>query len=191
MTFFEAIPDRVKEETEDRIVLVNEEEEITFAGLFITVIGLVFCYAIFIAGVDIKGGLLDRIGSLILPPVVTVIGILILCAGLSSKEVIIDKKFQNVTIKASFTIKNFNTIENIPFSRIKSIEVLCCTECHIEHDSPANDPADSWKIALITIDGGSTPIYCSDEDSTLKIEEIAGKIRKIIDKKVPHQPAKW
>lgn len=43
------------------------------------------------------------------------------------------------------------------------------------------------KITLIMIDGGSTPIYCSDDDSTLKIEEIAGKIRKTTDKKLPYQ----
>ena len=187
MTFFEVIPDRVREETEDRIVLVRGEALIAFGGLFMTVIGLVICYATFSTGVDIKGGLLERIVSLILPAALTVMGILLLCEGSSSGEVIIDKKFQNVTIKASYSIKNFNTVENIPFSCIKSIEVLYCTECHIDHDSPTNSPSDSWKIALITVDGGSTPIYCSDEDSTLKIEEIAGKIRKIIDKKLPYQ----
>ena len=187
MTFFEAMPDRVREETEDRIVLVREEALIAFGGLFMTVIGLVICYATFSTGVDIKGGFLERIVSLILPAALTVMGILLLCEGSSSREVIIDTKFQNVTIKASFTIKNFTAIENIPFSRIKSIEVLYCTECHIDHDSTTNSPSDSWKIALITIDGGSTPIYSSDNDSTLKIEEIAGKIRKIIDKKLPYQ----
>ena len=190
MTPMTAIPERVKEETEDRIVLVGEVGLIVLLGLSMTVIGLVFCY--FIADADIKGGLLDRIVSLIIPPVVTVIGILILyCAGVSSREVIIDKKFQSVTIQESSAIKYFNSVKNIPFSRIKAIEVLCCTECHICHDSPTNSPADSWKIVLIRIDGESTPIYCNDEDSTLKIEEIAEKIRKITDKKVPHQPAKW
>ena len=187
MTFFEVIPDRVREETEDRIVLVRGEALIAFGGLLMTVIGSVVCYATFIGGVDIEGGLLERIVSLILPPAFTVIGILILWDGLSSREIIIDKKFKSVTIKASFAIKNFNTIGNIPFSHIKSIEVLYCTECHIDHDSPTNSPSDSWKIALITIDGGSTPIYCNNYASTLKIEEIAGKIRKIIDKKLPYQ----
>ena len=181
MTFFEVIPNRVKEETVDRIVLVEDSGPIAFFGLFFSVIGSVFCYATFIGGVDIEGGLLERIGFLILSPAFTVIGIFILFAGLSSREVIIDKKFQTVIIKASFPIKIFNTIENIPFLRIKAIEVLYCTECHIDHDSPANSPSDSWKIALITTDGGATPIYCNNDDSTLKIEEIAGKIRKITD----------
>ena len=187
MIFIEAIPNRVKEESEDRIVLVEDSVPIAFIGLFLSVIGSVFCYATFIGGVDIEGGLLERIGFLILSPVVTVIGIFTIFAGLSSREVIIDKKFQKVTIKASFPIKNLNKIENIPFSCIKSIEVLYCTECHIDHDSPTNTPSDSWKIAMITVDGGSTPVYCSDEDSTLKIEEIAGKIRRITDKKLPYQ----
>lgn len=187
MTFMETIPGNIKEETEDRIVLVREGALIAFIGLFMTVICLVICYATFIAGVDIKGGLLERIGSLIIPPAFTVIGILILWEGLSSREVIIDKKFQSVTIKECTGIKYFNHVEKIPFSRIKTIGVSYCTECHIDHDSPTNDPADSWKITLITIDGGSTPIYCSDDDSTLKIEEIAGKIRKITDKKLPYQ----
>ena len=92
-----------------------------------------------------------------------------------------------MSIKDSSIIKYFNSVRNIPFSRIKAVEVLCCTECHIDHDSPVNSPSDSWKIAIITIDGESTPIYCSDEDSTLKIEEIAGNIRKIIDKLYPLQ----
>ncbi len=177
MTFFEAIPDRVKEETGDRIVLAGGCVLIAFVGLFMTVLGLVFCYVAFVGGCDGEGGLL--------PPVLTVVGILTLCSGLSSSEVIIDKKVQCATIKKSSAIKCFNSVKNIPFSRIKAIEVLCCTECHIDHDSPTNSPADSWKIALIRIDGESTPIYCNDEDSTLKIEEIAGKIRKITDKKVP------
>jgi hypothetical protein len=187
VTFLETIPGKVREETEDRIVLVREGALIAFVGLFMTVISLAICYATFITGVDIKGGLLERIVPLILPTALTVIGILILCEGLSSREVIIDKKFQSVTIKESSAIKYFNRVKKIPFSRIRAIEVLCCTECHIDHDSPTNDPADSWKITLITIDGGSTPIYCSEDDSTLKIEEIAGKIRKITDKKLPYQ----
>ena len=187
MTFFETIPDRVEDETDDRIVLVRECVLIAVVGLFMTVLGLVFCYATFIAGVSIKGELLDRIGSLIILPIVTVMGFLILYAGLSPMEIIIDKKFQCVTIKESSYIKHFNSVKNIPFSRIKAIEVVYCTECRIDRDSPTNDPADSWKITLITIDGESTPIYCSDDDSTLKIEEIAGKIRKITDKKLPYQ----
>ena len=187
MTFFEAIPGRVREETEDRIVLVRGDALIAFVGLFMIVIGLVICYATFTTGVDIKGELLERIVSLILPAALTVTGILIFCDESSSSEVIIDKKFQSVTVKESSAIKCFNHIENIPFSRIKEIEVLYCTECNIDHDSPINSPSDSWKIALIKMDGGSTPIYCSDNDSTLKIEEIAGKIRKMIDKKLPHQ----
>jgi hypothetical protein len=181
VTFIETIPDKVREETEDRIVLVREGALIAFIGLFMTVICLAICYATFIAGVDIKGGLLERIESLIIPPAFTVIGILILWEGLSSREVIIDKKFQSVTIKEYTAIKYFNHVEKIPFPRIKTIEVLYCTECHIDHDSPTNNPSGSWKIALITIDGESTPIYCSNDDSTLKIEEIAGKIRKIAD----------
>ena len=189
MTLVTAIPDRVEEETEDRIVLAGESELITIVGLSMTMIGLVLCFAIFIMGCDIKGGLLERIVSLILPPALTVIGILISYSSL--RDVIIDKKFQSVTFKECSAIKHFNSVKNIPFSRIKSIEVLYCTECHTDHDSPTNDPADSWKIALITISGESTPIYCNNEDSTLKIEEIAGKIRKITDKKVPQQPAKW
>ena len=187
MTFVETIPDKAREETEDRIVLVRGGALIAFGGLFMIVIGLVICYAMFITGVDIKGGLSERIISIILPPALTVIGILILCEGSSSRKVIIDKKFQSVTIKESSTLKYFNHVKKIPFSRIRAIEVLYCTECHIDLDSPANDPADSWKIALITIDGGSTPIYCNNGDSTLKIEEIAGKIRKITDKKLPYQ----
>ena len=99
MTFVETISGKAREETEDRIVLVRESALIAFGGLFMIVIGLVICYAMFITGVDIKGGLSERIISLILPPALTVIGILILCEGLSSRKVIIVKKFQNVTIK--------------------------------------------------------------------------------------------
>lgn len=187
MTFMETIPGEVMEETEDRIVLVREGALIAFVGLFMIVISLAICHGVFKTGVDIKEGLLDFIISLILPLALTVIGVLILLEGLSSREIIIDKKFQNVIIKKYSDIKYFNHLEKIPFSRIKSIEVLYCTECNIDHDSPTNSPSDSWKIALITIDGGSTPIYCNNDDSTLKIEEIAGKIRKMIDKKLPHQ----
>lgn len=143
MTFFEVIPDRIREETEDRIVLVRGEALIAFGGLFMTVIGLVICYATFSTGVDIKGGLLERIVPLILPTALTVIGILILCEGSSSREVILDKKFQSVAIKESSAIKYFNRVKKIPFSRIRAIEVLCCTERHIDHDSPTNDPANS------------------------------------------------
>jgi len=92
VTFFEVIPDRVREETEDRIVLVSEREDIVFFVLLMTVFGLVSCYAMFITGLDIVGGLLERIVIPILPPALTVIGILILCYGLYSREVIIDKK---------------------------------------------------------------------------------------------------
>ncbi len=61
MTFFEVIPDRVKEETEDRIVLVRECVLIAFFGLFMTVLGLVFCYVAFIGGCDGEGGVLPLV----------------------------------------------------------------------------------------------------------------------------------
>lgn len=108
---------------------------------------------------------------------------------LTESSVIIEKNLQNVVIMVDSPIKRFKSIEKINFSQIKNIEISYTTECTggQTYYSPANDPADTWNVHLITYNGDSIPIYYGDYKSKLKAEAISEKISTLANKSISHQ----
>ena len=185
--------DIIKEETEDRITIGNDTFKDTLMALLMIVFGLVSLWW----GIQICSeshiGLLNIIFNLFITLCSILFGGLILFAGLdgllTERSVIIEKKFQNVVIMVDSPIKRFKCIKKTNFSQIKNIEISYATGCTggQDYDSPANDPADSWDVHLITYNGDSIPIYCGDYKSKLKAEAISEKISKLTNKSVSHQ----
>ena len=186
--------EKVKEETEDRIVLVDNVVKNVLGGLIAIVSGLLWCSICISIFADLEGGLLHTIIWLFMGLFAIIVGGFLVVLGLGNlvikESVIIDKQLQTAIIKQNSFIKYLKSIKKYPFSLIKEIEITYDTECYgcdVDYDSPANDPADSWKIALISIHGDFVLIYYGDYNAKSKTEEIAEKICKITDKKVTHR----
>ena len=180
---------RVEEEIEDRIVLVDSVTGNTLLGLLVIAIGLTAWYTFFPFFADSGGGLLDRLfwGGLLF----TLGGAFFWCGLdllLTKESVIIDKRLQNLIIKKDSFIKDLKSIKEIPFSHVNEIEITYHTSSgRYDYDSSANDSSGLWKISLITIDGESVQIYDGDRYSKPKVEKIAEKICRITDTKVTHR----
>ena len=181
---------RVEEEIEDRIVLVDSVIGNIVLGLLAIAFGLAGWYISFPFFADSGGGFFDRLfwGGLLF----TLGGALFIWCGLDllliKESVIIDKRLQNLIIKKDSFIKDLKSIEEIPFSHINEIEITYHTSSgRYDYDSSANDSSGLWKISLITIDGESVQIYDGDRYSKSKVEKIAEKICRITDTKVTHR----
>ena len=180
---------RVEEEIEDRIVLVDSVIGNILIGLLAIAIGLTAWYIYFLFFADSGGGLLDRLfwGGLLF----TLGGAFFWCGLdllLTKESVIIDKRLQNLIIEKDSFIKDLRFIEEIPFSHIGEIEITYHTSSgRYNYDSSANDSSGLWKISLITIDRESVQIYDGDRYPKSKVEKIAEKICRITDTKVTHR----
>jgi len=168
----------VKEETEDRIVLVDDVENEVLGVLLIIAIGLFMIWCGISLFRDFDGGLLHTIIWLFFDLLCILFGGFCILFGLwyllINKSVIIDKRLQSVIIEEHFFRKFLKSTKKIPFSLIKEVGLICDTGCYEDHDSQAKDLEDSWELFLITIHEDSIPIYCGDE-SSLKLEKIAKK----------------
>lgn len=182
-------PKIVKEEAEDRIVLVDSVADRVIVGLFAIAFGsgaLLFSILIF---AESNVGLLHIIMMLVFG----LVGVYLLFMGLYKllvkETTIIDKKkLRSTVIMGESFIKYLEFIKKIPFSDTKNIEVIYNTECEkCDYDSPSTSgwASDSWDVSLITIDEDSVRIYQSNHKS--KAETIAEKICKITDAKVTHR----
>lgn len=183
-------PKKVKEETADRIVLVDRVRENILHGLYEIFLGsfsLLFGMILFIS----DGGLFDRFFGLllILGGVITLMGLYHLTI---KKSVIIDKRRQNIIIKKDLFGKYIGSTKTIPFPDIKRIEITYCTQSvRHNYDSPADhiyhSYDDSWVLFLITVHEDSIWIYDGNRKSKSKVEKIAKKICEITGKKATHK----
>jgi hypothetical protein len=184
-------PKKVKEETADRIVLVDSVRRNILHGLFEIILGsfsLLFGMILFIS----DGGLFDRFfGSLWL-----ILGGVIILMGLYhvtiKKSVIIDRRRQNIIIKKYLSGKYIVSTKTIPFPDIKRIEITYYTHSgRHDYDSPADhiyhSYDDLWVLFLITVHEDSIQIYDGSRKSKSKVEKIAKKICEITGKKATHK----
>ncbi|KAF5416701.1 MAG: hypothetical protein C5S48_02225 [Candidatus Methanogaster sp.] len=168
-------------------VLPSDLERIhILVGLFVTPIGSLLVWGGVSCFVNSGVGLFDRSIGLMF----TLVGAISFLYGLHllliKESVIFDKRLQNITIEKDSFIEYFKSIEKIPFSHIKEIEITYHTSHKgYNYDSSANDSSGSWSISLITTDGGSAHIYDKREPK-LEVGKIAGKICRITDTKVTH-----
>ena len=168
-------PKKVKEETGDRIVLVDSVMGNILYGLSAIVVGsLVLLFGISIFN-DPDNELFVQLVFLF---VYMLFGGCSILMGLHRltivKSVIIDKRRQNIIIKKYSFIKYLKSIEKIPFPHIKEIEILRRIERYSQ-----------WKLALITIDEKYVGIYEGESESGM--EKTAEKICKITDKEATHR----
>lgn len=184
----------IKEDTEDLIAICDEDIfKNTLMNLLIIIIGLVALWI----GVQIWSeshiGFSDMIVNFFLTSVSILFGGLALLAGsyglLTKSSVIIEKNLRSVVVIVDSPIKRLKSTKKINFSQIEDIEISYTTECTGGQDyySPANDPADTWVVSLITYNGDSILIYSGDYKSRLKAESISEKISKFTNKSISHK----
>lgn len=179
----------VKEETKDRIVLVDRVVMIweVVCGLAVIACGLFFLWVgIFFDGSEYGGllGWLDR-ESVSLNILVT--GLLITWWGgwltfemldvlLGRESVIVDKMFQNIIIERCDSIGHTKFTKNINFADIGGIEI----KLHILD----GDDTGRTEVSLIMIHGARVKI---DEDYREEAEKVAKKIQNITGKLMSYQ----
>ena len=185
-------PSKIKEETEDRIVLVNNVAENVVIGSAVIIFGLYLSWIFFFLMLDdtFIGGLIGVIFG----------GLLILMGlHMSLKEtVIIDRRLQNIVSIKEYPLKNIESIEKIPFSDLKTVEITYNTDCEkCSYDSPSMSfwsDNGSWDVSIIPIDRNSIQIYHGNNKS--KAEKISRKICRITGKTATHRtnytpPISW
>lgn len=154
------MPDRIKEET-DNLIILDEDRLGNFIIYLLIAFGIFFIFrnscnflllGSFLALLFVFGGL----GKL-----------------LNDESISIDKTLQSVVIKKHQDLKY------IPFKAIKEIRITPTLS-----DDDGILVARSWSIFLSTIDGESIKIYNAKRHSDL--ERIAKRIGEITDKRIPH-----
>lgn len=183
------ISTEVREETEDRIILVDSVIGNVLFGLYMAVPGLVLLWFGIHVVCDSDAGLLGRIVMVF----TVVVGGILLFVGLDAllikESVIFDKKFQNVVIEHDSFIKYLKSVKNIYFSSVKNIEVTHVAERDPWRDYNSSEMGDSWAVDLITVHGDSIQIYSGNYDSQSEAEKIAEKICKMTAVGVLHRLA--
>ena len=168
----------VKEETDDRIVLVDSVVKNILSGSFIIAIGLLILF--FVIDPDCES---QDIFSILF-------GVFVLFAGLYTliirKTIIVDKRLQTAIIMKEVFLIHFKFIKKIPFTYLKAVEITRNTSCKTcNYASPVNNSSDSWNVSLMTFVDGSVNAYHSHSKS--KAEEIAESICKITGKMITHR----
>ena len=187
-------PKKVKEETEDQIVLVDSAMGNTLKGLFEIAFGLAGWYIFFhfFVGHFFVGWFGGRLFLFWVGLLFALAGAFFIWHGLRTslikKSVIIDKRLQDVVIKEDSSIKYLKSIEKISFSHIKEVGMIYqSSSVGDDYDSPITDSYTRWKISLITIDEDPVRIYDGDHYSKSKVEKIAEKICRITDANVTYR----
>ncbi|KAF5416703.1 MAG: hypothetical protein C5S48_02235 [Candidatus Methanogaster sp.] len=186
-------PKKVKEETEDRIVLVDSMVQNILDAVYHIVFGL---FALFFCICCIADACGHDIIMLFFGLLLAICGVLIILMGLYHltiiKSIIIDKRLQNIIIKKYLFGKYIVSTKTIPFSDIKRIEITYYTSSgKYDHDSPADhiyhSYSDLWVLFLITVHEDSIGIYDGNRKSKSKVEQIAKKICEITGKKATYK----
>ena len=187
-------PNKVKEETDDRIVLVDSVAKKVVSGLSMIFGGLFFFWIFFPDGFvsgnvfygsndEIAAGLINLFGGGLGGGLFIFMGLHTL---LVKETIIIDKKLQRTVIIKETPTNHFKSIKKIPFSDLKIIEITYDTQCkNCDYDSPVDGSNESWDISLIRIGDGSVKIY--QGDSKPEVEKIAESICKITGKMITHR----
>ena len=158
---------KIKEETDDLIILAENPNEFKITLLFSLITTLVFILLSQLSGGNIFFGIMVFIG---------ISGILMNSYNLYRNEsIIVDKKGSNIVIN------KFHSSHKIPFSNIKRV--------NIEKQSGSESP-DIWSVSIsmkYTPDvpwwfEGSLYIYGSFDES--EAERFAEKISKITNRKI-------
>ncbi|KAF5433748.1 hypothetical protein C5S35_15750 [Candidatus Methanophagaceae archaeon] len=164
---------RIKEETEDRIIIVDSVAGKIYAGLFFSALTLFFLY-LGIYNVHNNSDILSSIAGLFL----ILLGAFYVLLGsfslLINSKVTIDKKLQRLIDERKSIIKHFESVKMSDFSDIKEIEIVRTVQ---------SECADTWSIDLNIKSGGRENIYCGDE---LNVKKMADKICKLTDKNISY-----
>ena len=167
----------VNEETDDRIVLVENRVKNVLIALS-TIEFIVGLFVMFIASI---------ISRLWLCAAILLLAVVY--GPLSKESIIIDKRLKKVIVTKDSFIKYFKSTKEVPFSRVKEIEITYCSQVGHSFDSQSTGVGNWWLVSLILSDGEPVPIYDGDRHSKSEVEKIAGKICEITGKKVTHQTA--
>lgn len=178
-------PNRVKEETDGQIVLVDPVAKNILGGPFIITFGLFILLFVVDYGCESQG-IFSRLVLISL----LLFGFFVLFTGLYTlmirETIIVDKRLQTVIIMKEVFLTHFKIIKKIPFTDLKAVEITRNTSCeNCDYASPVNDSSDSWNVSVVIIDSGSVNVYYSYSKS--KSEGIAEKISTISDKIITHQ----
>jgi len=177
-------PHIVKEETDDRIVLVDSVAGNMIGGSFIIAIGLFVLF--FVIDPDCES---QDIFSRLIFILLVLFGVFVLFAGLYTliirETIIVDKRLQTAIVMKEVILTHFKFIKKIPFTDLEAVEITCNTHDNCGHASPVNDSSDSWNVSLMTFVDGSVKVCRSYSES--KAKEIAESICKITGKKITHR----
>jgi hypothetical protein len=167
-------PNEIKEETDDRIIVVENipPESIGYAILAIFILFLLLG-----SFLDTNSKLMGDFVSLPVPFVFLILLLIYTILTLTrwlllSYSVTIDKKSERIIIKEDSNINRLKSVKEIPFSDIKRIVIK--EQVH-NLTSGEGTPYKTWRVNLIKIQGGSTKIYETYYESDAEI--LAEKIR--------------
>lgn len=173
---------KIKEETEDRIVVTDSTLTIgcVLGGLFIIILGL-YCVGLgvvisYFAIVAERGGWFFAIIGLFVILSYGYDMLEMLQELLAKKSVIIDRKRQNVIIGGDSLIKYLKSIKRISFADIEYIKIRIDIEDGISTGHRA--------ISLITIHGNEVEIFDGDYAPT---EKLAKNICTITGKQIARE----
>lgn len=168
-------PHIVKEETDDRIVLVDSVAGNIIGGSFIIAIGLFVLF--FVIDLDCES---QDIFSRLIFILLLLFGVFVLFAGLYTliirKTIIVDKRLQTAIVMKEVFLTHFKFIKKISFIDITHIEITINIE-----DGKATGHRD---IALIMIDGTIAKIYDGNCET---VEKLSKNIRNITGKQISHK----
>jgi hypothetical protein len=157
------MPHKIKDETNDRIVIVESKPFKIDGGLVHIILGFLSLYITYHAsGIGglfflILGGVFFLIGSNML---------------LVSKSITLDENTQSVINQQKSVIKHLESIEKIPFSELKEIEI----------SRTCGEWGESWSTCINTICG--KPVLDYDADDKTEAERVAKKISKLTNKEI-------
>lgn len=193
MRWWELAPNKVKEETADRIVLVGSMVKNILDASLCIVCAL---FALFFCICCIADACGHDLTMLFLGLLFAICGVLVILEGLRAllitKSVSVEKKLQNIIVKKYLFRKYIVSSKTIPFPDIKRIEITYYTHSvRYDHDSPADhiyhSYDDSWVLSLITVHEDSIPIYGGNRKSKSKVEKMAEKICEMTGKKATYK----
>jgi hypothetical protein len=173
------LTNKVKEEDENRIMLVDSVAERVLLGSVVIFFTWHFSH-IFFFDYSIHN---SRLLVVLFGGGGSLLGLYVL---LVKETVIIDKRLQKAVIIKETPIKQFKSVKKIPFSDLKIIEITYNTQFkNCDYNSPVDCSNELWEISLITIGDGSEKIY--QGNSKPEVEKVAESISKISSKMITHR----
>ena len=161
------MPNRIKEETKERIILGSRSLKFELGCFFIILGTSLVCYSLLYNSYYwpsfIASGFCFILGY----------------DSFNDESITFDKKEQKVILKNYF-MKRLNSVKEIPFSDIRKILI----ETHYNKDDETGRVYETWDIQLNTINNYYFLIY--SPYYYIDALKVAKKISKIIDKEISH-----